>query len=241
MNKVSDAIGIAQALAEPIRLALLRHLMGGPASVSELVTTLDESQSKVSNHLAILRERGLVHAVRQGRQIVYQIRDRTVAELIESLLAVAASDAQVTRKSPPLIKARTCYDHLAGKLGVAVFDSLVSRGAIIAPPAPSADGERSRQGWLALELGPSAGSVFGKLGLDLKAVQQGRRKFATACLDWTERRPHLGGALGAEIYVVCVERGWVIKRPGTRILTITGAGRSGFVKYFGVRLEAAPR
>ncbi|MGH7916791.1 MAG: ArsR/SmtB family transcription factor [Candidatus Binataceae bacterium] len=237
MNTGDNLIGVAQALAEPLRLALLRHLMGGPATVSELVSTLDEPQSKVSNHLALLRDRGLVHATRQGRQIVYQLRDRTVAELIESLIAAAGPSSEITRKSPPLINARTCYDHLAGRLGVAVFEGLVAYGAIAAPAIAGAAGQRSRQGWLTLELGPEAGSVFGKLAIDLTAVARERRKFATACLDWTERRPHLGGALGAELYVVCLERGWVVKRPGTRVLTITGSGRGGFKKYFGVRLN----
>ncbi|MGH8013141.1 MAG: ArsR/SmtB family transcription factor [Candidatus Binataceae bacterium] len=241
MNTSDNPFSVAQALAEPLRLALLRHLMGGPATVSELVSTLDEPQSKVSNHLALLRERGLVHATRQGRQIVYQLRDRTVAELIESLMAASSPSPEITRKSPPLINARTCYDHLAGRLGVAVFEGLIANGAIVALAIPDAADQRSRQSWLKLELGPAAETVFGKLAIDTVAVARERRKFATACLDWTERRPHLGGALGAELYVACLSRGWVVKRPGTRVLTVTGSGRGAFKKHFGVRLETPNR
>ncbi|MGH7931795.1 MAG: ArsR/SmtB family transcription factor [Candidatus Binataceae bacterium] len=239
MNTSANILEVAQAMAEPLRLAVLQHLMGGAATVSELVSTLGAAQSKVSNHLALLRRRGLVHTTRHGRQIVYQLRDRSVAELVEALAAVAGARPEVTRKSPPLASARTCYDHLAGKLGVAVFAGLVAANAVKTPAARSAAGQRPRQGWLTLELGPAAGEVFTRLGVDVAQARSARRKFATACLDWTERRPHLGGALGAELYVACLERGWVVKRPGTRIVTVTDGGRRRLRKYLGVQIGGA--
>jgi len=127
-----------------------------------------------------------------------------------------------------LAKARTCYDHLAGRLGVAIFDSLVARRAIAQPAA------RYRG---PLGLGPAGPEVFGRLGIDLDEVRRQRRQFATACGDWTERRPHLGGALGAALWVRSLERGWVVRKPGTRIVVVTDGGRRGLHKLLKIRLE----
>jgi DNA-binding transcriptional ArsR family regulator len=238
MGSKSDILGVAQALADPIRLAIVQHLIGGPATVSQMVSTLGEAQSKVSNHLALLRQSGLVNPTRQGRQIVYDLRDASVATLVESLSAVGGASQQPTRKTAPLTNARTCYDHLAGRLGVAVFDALVSCGGIVAPQLQPTAGQKSQQGWLALELGPAAQEVFSRIDIDLEEARRERRKFATACLDWTERRPHLGGALGAELYIRCVERGWVVKRRGTRVVSVTPGGRRAFRRYLGVELPS---
>jgi DNA-binding transcriptional ArsR family regulator len=208
---------LAQALADPLRLAILQSLMSGPATVSELMSLTEATQSNVSNHLALLRERGLVRATRQGRQMIYELRGASVGALIESLTQVAGGAPASIQKSPPLVKARTCYDHLAGKLGVALFEALVAQQALHAPAASHG----------LVEPGPAAAEVFGRLGIDLAAVRRERRKFATACLDWTERRPHLGGALGAAVWTQCIERGWVVRQPGTRAIILTDAGKLG--------------
>jgi DNA-binding transcriptional ArsR family regulator len=218
---------VAQALADPLRLAVLGHLMGGPATVSEIVSITGESQSKVSNHLALMRERGLVRASREGRQRVYELRDASVAQLVESLTAVAGAEPARYRESPPLARARTCYDHLAGRVGVALFDSLLSRGAIGGPQEPKA----------AVEIGPEGEEVFGGLGIDLEEVRRERRRFAYACVDWTERRPHLGGALGAALWARFVERGWVLKKPGTREVIVTDEGKAGLGGELDVRFK----
>lgn len=224
-------IVLAQALADPLRLTILQHLMAGPASVSELLSVTGEAQSKVSNHLALLRERGLVQTTREGRQVVYQLADAPVAQLVESLSAVAGATPPKQWKSPQVVKARTCYDHLAGRFGVALFDALVAQGALEEPEAV--------QGYARgdVALGPAAGEVFAKLGIDtagLQALRRERRRFATACLDWTERRPHLGGALGAALWAQCVERGWVVKQPGTRAVVVTAAGKEALRDLLGV-------
>jgi DNA-binding transcriptional ArsR family regulator len=218
---------VAQALADPLRIAVLGHLMGGPATVSEIVSITGESQSKVSNHLALMRERGLVRASREGRQRVYELRDASVAQLVESLTAVAGAEPARYRESPPLARARTCYDHLAGRVGVALFDSLLSRGAIGGPQEPKA----------AVEIGPEGEEVFGGLGIDLEEVRRERRRFAYACVDWTERRPHLGGALGAALWARFVERGWVLKKPGTREVIVTDEGKAGLGGELDVRFK----
>jgi len=221
-------LALAQALADPLRLAILYALMGGSAVVSEIVSATGEAQSKVSNHLGLLRARGLVRATKQGRQVVYELRDASVGQLIEALSTTAGAAAPTARKSAPIINARTCYDHLAGRLGVAVFDALVARGAIARPDAPKGP----------VELGPEGARVFGALAIDLGRLSRERRQFATACLDWTERRPHLGGALGAELWTRSLERGWVVRRPGSRAVILTDAGRRGFHERLGAGLDS---
>ena len=222
------ALALAQALADPLRLAILQHLAGGPAAVSELVSAAGEAQSKVSNHLAVLRKRRLVRASRLGRQVVYELRDASVAQLVEALAGAAGARPKAPRTSPAIVNARTCYDHLAGRLGVAVFDALVARGAIVPTGA--------RKG--PVDLGPAGARVFGALGIDVAGLGRSRRQFATACLDWTERRPHLGGALGAEVWAQSVKRGWTVRRPGSRAVILTDAGRRGFNRYLGAKLNA---
>ena len=229
MDANTPVLELAQALADPLRLAILQSLMSGPATVSELMSLSGATQSNVSNHLALLRERGLVRATRQGRQMVYELRDASVGQLVESLAQVAggAGAPVFVQKSAPLVRARTCYDHLAGKLGVALFDALVARGALQAPAASRGP----------LALGPAAAEVFGAFGIDLAAVRRERRKFAAACLDWTERRPHLGGALGAALWARCVELGWVVRQPGTRAIILTDAGKQGLRDLLAVEVE----
>lgn len=229
MDANIPVLELAQALADPLRLAILQSLMSGPATVSELMSLSGATQSNVSNHLALLRERGLVRATRQGRQMVYELRDASVGQLVESLAQVAGAPPALpfVQKSAPLVRARTCYDHLAGRLGVALFDALVARGALQSPAAARGP----------LELGPAAAEVFGAFGIDLAALRRERRKFATACLDWTERRPHLGGALGAALWAECVARGWVVRQPDTRAIILTDAGKQGLRDLLAVELQ----
>ncbi|HEY1387015.1 MAG TPA: metalloregulator ArsR/SmtB family transcription factor [Ktedonobacterales bacterium] len=224
MSESDHLYVLAQALADPVRLAMLRQLMEGPATVSELQSLTGASQSNVSNHLALLRERGLVRATREGRQIIYTLRDASVGHLVESLTLVAGMAPARLWKSPQLIAARTCYDHLAGRYGVAVFDALVVAKAIKEPEAMHAD----------VELGARGEEVFGRLGLDLNALRRERRRFAFACPDWTERRPHLGGSLGAALWAAFAERGWLTKQQGTRAIIVTELGKQRLREELGV-------
>ena len=225
------AAAVAQALADPLRLALLERLLDGPAAVAELVAATGASQPNASNHLALLRERGLVRADRQGRQVTYRLRDGTVAQLIEALAGAARARAARPRAPAPLALARTCYDHLAGRLGVRLLAALVERGAL-APASP-------QQG-TPIDPGPNAREVLGGLGVDLAAAARGRRRLALACVDWTERRPHLGGALGKALCDRFVTAGWVLRQPGTRAVLLTAAGREVLRERLGVELEGAP-
>ncbi len=226
MDENREIVGLAQALADPLRLSILQQLMEGPATVSELISLTGESQSKVSNHLALLRERNLVCATRDRRQVIYTLRDASVGQLVESLSLVAGMVPTRLWKSPQLVAARTCYDHLAGRYGVAFFDALVEQQAIIVSSERRGD----------IELGPRGEDIFGKLGLDLKALRRERRRFAFACPDWTEQRPHLGGTLGAALWAQLVERGWIVKQQGTRATIVTEGGKQQLQEQFGIQV-----
>ncbi len=226
-----------QTLADPLRLAVLQRLMQGGAAVSELVALTGVSQPNVSNHLAILRQRGLVRATKMGRQMMYEIDQPWVADIVESLARAAGPPPRAERVSPPLALARTCYDHLAGKLGVGLFDALVRRQAIRADLRGGGGGRKVRSGLGAVMLGARAQEVFSGLAIDLAIVQEEKRQFATACLDWTENRPHLGGALGAAVRSRFMERGWVERQPSSRALLLTGRGRRAIARL-GIRLDS---
>src|SRR2546427_476214 len=152
MDVSGRVLAITQALGDPLRLAVLQHLMGGPASVSELMTVVGAEQSRLSNHLAVLRERGLVRASRHGRQVLYELHDRAVARLIESLAQIGGPPTRAV-KSAPVAHARTCYDHVAGRLGVAIFEALVAGGALktqkAAPGGPAALPHSASHRWFA--------------------------------------------------------------------------------------------
>jgi DNA-binding transcriptional ArsR family regulator len=223
MDASTRLLEVTRALADPVRLGVLQRLMGGPASVSELMIVTGAEQSRLSNHLAVLRERSLVRTTRRGRQVIYELRDAAVARLVESLGQIGGAPPRAVR-SAPIAHARTCYDHLAGRLGVAVFAALVDRRALKAPADVPGD----------VELGPQAPRLFTTLGVDLDVVTRERRRVATACLDWTERRPHLGGALGAGLWAELLARGWIVRRPGTRAVVITSAGTRGLRRTLGV-------
>jgi DNA-binding transcriptional ArsR family regulator len=231
VDEVERAAQVAQALSNPVRLALLVRLLEGPATVSELTSVVGQSQSLVSNHLAYLREREVVVNERRGRQVAYRLRDANLADVVEALSAyvgLAGASRPDLATQDPLFRARTCYDHLAGALGVQLFSALVRMGAIR---------EQSRPG-AAVKLGPEAESAFRRLGVDLEEARNRRRRFAYACLDWTERRPHLGGALGAALCQRLFDLGWMRQSDEGRAVELTEEGQQGL----GSQLDlAAPR
>lgn len=205
---------IAAALADAARVQIMHRLLEGPASVSELVTVAGASQSGVSNHLKVLRDCGLVHASRVQRSVVCELAGPEVANLVESLLAVGGRPGRDRPGDTTLAWARTCYDHLAGTLGVWLYDRLVQSEAL----TPDATGRG--------DMGLSDGGrrLLSGLGVDVVSAMKSRRRFAYACLDWTERRPHLGGSLGAQICGTMLSRGWLVRLAGTRAVRITSTG-----------------
>ncbi len=215
---------IAGAFADPLRMAILHRLIEGPAAVTEIVAATAESQSKVSNHLAVLRERNLVTARRVGRQMQYRLRNPSVAQVVESLIALSGPFKSQPASDAPIAVARSCYDHLGGRLAVAVLDALVERGAL--KPTDDAGGD--------IAVRTAAGPVLSALGVDADQPVRGRRRRAFACLDWTERRPHLGGALGAAFMRRALDAGWFVREDTSRALHLTPKGRRALKRHLGV-------
>lgn len=219
-----DIAAIGALVGDPARANMLHALMdGGALTAGELAYVAGVSPQTTSMHLAKLREFGLLELVKQGRRHYYHLASPQVGQMIESIMAVAAAGPKRNRRSlkidSALRQARTCYDHLAGRLGVAIADSLASRELI----ALSADGG---------EVTETGVRFFAGIGVDLRRVQGKKRIFCRPCLDWSERRLHLAGAVGAALAERCFELGWIERIRDTRAVMITSEGRRGFEAAF---------
>lgn len=211
---------VASALSVQARAGLVTALMGGTAHTgTELARHVGIAPSTASEHLGVLIDAGLVTVAAQGRHRYFRLANAEVATLVESMVAAAAMP--VARPNGGRTgTARTCYDHLAGELGVRVFDRLVELGAIEA----EADGAA---------LTGAGCDLFGRLGVELPSTSS--RPVVRTCLDWTERRHHLGGAAGAALLSTMVARGWLRRSPQeARRLDITAAGRRSLTDELGV-------
>ncbi len=213
------------------RASMLLALIGGRAlTAGELAARAGISRSLASTHLHRLLKGGLVAVTPEGRQRHYRIASPHVAEVIEAMLTLApvrpASSLRQSTRGRAIRHARTCYDHLAGAVGVALTDSL-ERQHLIA----SADDS--------YVLTPSGEERLEALGLDVAALRRQRRAFARPCLDWTERRPHLAGGLGAGLAEHLFQRQWVKRLPGTRAVRVTDSGQAELLSEFGLNLGVA--
>ena len=209
---------IAAAIGEPARARMLFSLLDGRARTStELAMLADVAPPTASAHLQRLRTQRLVKAVVQGRHRYYTLDRPDVAAALEALSVLAGGTSATFVPNTPqhLRDARTCYDHIAGSLGVQLYDRFRARGWI-APP-------RGANG--AIEVTPSGRDALERLGVDVASAAASRRRFAFACLDWSERRPHLGGALGAAVLQLARRRRWVLHDLDSRVLRVTAAGR----------------
>ena len=224
-SSLEEQVRVASTLADPTRLQILTRLLEGSATVAELVAWTAAPQPAVSNHLRLMRERRLVSSRREGRTMVYRLSGQEVAHIVETLTTLGRATAR-PRAPAPIAVARTCYDHLAGRLGVALLDGL-RRARVLDGPDESGS----------LDLGPAGPQVLARLGLDLAEPASGRRRFAYACLDWTEGQAHLGGALGAALCRWAIEAGWVAPQRGTRAVLVTGAGRLALRRLIGVEVS----
>jgi DNA-binding transcriptional ArsR family regulator len=226
---------VAAAIGEPARARMLLCLMDGHSRTStELAIVAGVTPSTASAHLKRLTAAHLVTVFAQGKHRYYSVEGPDVASALEGLSAVATDDREAFVPTAPqrLRAARTCYDHIAGTLGVMLHDRLRSLGWLSAPAAPDENlYDVTRIGAQALEA----------LGLDVEAARARRRRFACACLDWSERRPHLGGALGAALLTLALERKWVVGNPHDRALTVTPQGRRELATRFGVRSQERAR
>jgi DNA-binding transcriptional ArsR family regulator len=214
---------VAALLADPGRAAMLWTLMDGSARpAGELTLIAGLSPSAASAHLARLAEGGLLALEVRGRHRYYRIATPEVAAAIEALMNVAqaaAPSVPVTRpaRTVPveMRHARTCYDHMAGEVAVRLFERLVDGGLLV----------RTGEDLEATEQGAARLAAW---GVDLGALRGRRRRFACTCLDWSERRPHLGGALGAALLDRFTSNGWVERASRPRVLRITPLGQREF-------------
>jgi DNA-binding transcriptional ArsR family regulator len=222
---------IAVAIGEPRRARMLYCLVDGRARTStELAMVAEVTPSTASVHLQRLKEERLVKVLAQGKHRYYSLVGENVAAALEALSVLAGGRPNSFVPNTPnrLRAARTCYDHIAGTLGVALHDRIKALGWL-----SSGAGESLAED--AYELTPRGTKAFGELGIDIEANRALRRRFAYACVDWSERRPHLGGAVGAALLTIALERKWVIRELDCRALAITRVGRREMQVRFGLR------
>lgn len=221
---------IAAAIGEPARACILYCLMDGQTRTStDLALVADVSPSTASAHLNRLKREGLVKSLVQGKHRLYSLEGPDVASALEglSVLASGSSNKFAPRVPIRLRAARTCYDHMAGALGVSLHDRFMALGWL---SAGSIGGDN------AYGLTIDGTKAFEALGIDLNATRALRRRFAYACLDWSERRPHVGGALGAALLKVALKRKWVVKDLDSRVLSATSLGRREMLTRFGLHI-----
>jgi len=221
---------IAAAIGEPARARMLYCLVDGRARTStELAMVAEVTPSTASVHLQRLKSERLVKVLAQGKHRYYSLEGASVAAALEALSVLAGGKRNAFMPDTPnrLRMARTCYDHIAGMLGVALHDRIQVMGWL-------ADGPGASGGENAYEVTPRGTNAFADLGIDCEATRRLRRRFAYACVDWSERRPHLGGAVGAALFLVALKRKWVVQELDSRALTITRLGQREMQTRFGL-------
>lgn len=232
MTDTDTAIATTAALfGDPARARMLMALMGGrERPASELASTARVTPQTASAHLAKLQQGGLITVQRRGRWRYYRFAGPEVASVIEALQNLCGFDEPLSsretrpnsRSDDALKVCRTCYDHLAGYVAVSLADALLGRGYLKL-------GEKTYQ------VTPPGAAALTQLGIDAETLPK-RRTLAKPCLDWTERRPHVGGALGSALLQASLDRKWVVKLEQTRALHLTSSGVAGLQSVFGVRL-----
>jgi DNA-binding transcriptional ArsR family regulator len=224
-----DLAEIGALVGDPARANILAALMDGRAlTAGELAYVAGVAPQTASGHLAKLADANLLALAKQGRHRYYRLASPLVGHMLEGILAVAAVQLPPRRLPPSRIEdqmrtARTCYDHIAGRLGVGIADALTGRGHVIL----GEDGG---------EVTDAGARFLAGFGIELAPGKRPQRAFCRACLDWSERRPHIAGALGARVLERCLDLAWVERRRDSRALTITAAGRRGFASKFGFEL-----
>lgn len=225
---------IAALAGDPARAGMLHALMDGRAlTATELADVAGVTPQTASGHLGRLAAAGLVCVTKQGRHRYHRLASADVARMVETIMQVASEGAAM-RPAPvtgprdvALRTARTCYDHLAGRLGVAIADGLASAGHI----------ELTHDAGLLTDNGVA---LLGRVGIDIAWASAGTRwarVLCRPCLDWSERRPHLAGAVGAALCTYSLDKAWIRRTEGSRAVTITRDGERAFREYFGVRLD----
>ncbi|WP_083197499.1 ArsR/SmtB family transcription factor [Candidatus Viadribacter manganicus] len=233
MRDGPNIAAIAAMVGDPARANMLTALLNGDAyTASELSLEAGVTKQTASSHLSKLVDGGLVAVEAQGRHRYYRLADADVAGLLETLMGVAArAKALRTRpgpKEPQMRHARVCYDHLAGDLGVGLFDAFKKNKWIL--PGPEKTFALTKLGRIKVQT----------FGVDIEDLEQGARPLCRACLDWSVRRHHLAGALGAAILDEILERGWATQKRGSRVLEFTRIGEAGLRRVFAFQETPPP-
>jgi DNA-binding transcriptional ArsR family regulator len=217
---------VAALIGDRARGEMLSALVSGRAlTAKELAYVAKITPQTTSEHLSKLVEAGILTFNTRGRFRYFRLASAAVNQMLEGIMTVAASKRVPPVRDHALARARICYDHLAGALGVAIADSLTRSGHLVLGPD---GGEITESGELFLS----------KLEIDVARSRRRRRAFCRPCLDWSERRPHLAGRVGAALACRCFELGWIARQRDTRAVKITAAGRDGLRDTFGIALDA---
>jgi DNA-binding transcriptional ArsR family regulator len=238
-----DLAAGAALVADPTRAAMLRALLAGrPLAAGELARLAGVSAATASFHLAKLQDGNLIIAAQQGRHRYYRLAGHEVAAALEAIgqiaVALPVRSLRQSREAAALAEARTCYDHLAGRAGVALLDAMLSQGLLREDKSPGRTdrGESARTRFVVTGAGAGTLASFGVNVID---VRRSRRQFAGECIDWTQRRGHLNGALGAAVTARLFELGWIARGPAgarRRSVLVTAAGAQGLADTFGLDL-----
>jgi len=217
---------VASLVGDPARANIMCALLDGRAlTAKELAYAASVTPQTTSGHLAKLTEGRLLTVVKQGRHRYYRLSTPLIGQMLEGIMAVAAHGPPRFRPSSkldePMRNARMCYDHIAGRLGVGLADAMQQRKLVVF-------------GDEAGEITPAGARFFHDLGVDIAEVERRKRHFCRPCLDWSERRTHMGGAVGAALAARCAELGWTQRARNTRALTVTADGRRGLKEVFGL-------
>ncbi|MGR4069592.1 ArsR/SmtB family transcription factor [Billgrantia sp. C5P2] len=222
-----DLPRLARTIGEPTRMGMLALLMEGRAlTAKELAYGCGVQPGTATEHLKRLQRDGLIESTAQGRHKYYRLATAEVAHAVEALMVVAKPIKVVSpcrRPAGALGAARFCYDHLAGELGTRMTAVLLDREFLVA------DGE-------AMDVTERGEDWFSNFGIDIASLRKRRRRFAYTCLDWSERRDHLGGALGAALAERLLELGWISRQKHSRVVSISEQGHLALVREFGLVL-----
>ncbi|MEM6661830.1 MAG: helix-turn-helix transcriptional regulator [Pseudomonadota bacterium] len=224
MKEGPNIAAVAALIGEPARANILSALMQGRAlTATELSIEAGVTASTTSVHLGKLEAGGLVRGTKQGRHRYYALSGEETARALEALMGLAqATTGRRVRtgpKDPALRRARVCYDHLAGEMGVALYDCLLARGIIM--------GDDDQ-----ICLTPGGPGLLRDFGLDVPDLLKSRRRLCRPCLDWSMRRTHLAGSLGAAIWDQIQAKGWAKREPDSRAVTFTKVGERAFTQFF---------
>ena len=227
MSSDVDTAAVAALVANRARCAMLDALFdGGERTAGSLARVARITPSTASGHLRMLADDGLVVLEHRGRHQYVRLAGAEVAHALEALSTIAptlpSTNLRASDRARALRQGRTCYDHLAGALGVALSDALCEAAILTVDE---------------LQLTPHGAGVLLQFGIDIPQLRSARRPLTRVCLDWSERRPHLGGALGAALCRELLTRGWIARLPEPRIVRVTRVGREGLAETFGLRAD----